>query len=66
MRTHCIAFITVRNKASPPDNDRPKLFRSDWFGNLSDKLTLEQIVKRTVLSENSWFGLTGLKTYFEH
>ena len=57
---------SVRNKASPSDNDWLKLFRTDWFENLSDKFTLKQIVKTTVQSEKSWFCLTGFKTYFEH
>ena len=58
--------LSVRNRASPSDNDWLKLLRTDWFGNLSDKFTLEQIVKRTVQSKKSQFGLTGFKTYFEH
>ena len=56
----------VRNKASPSDNDWLKLLQTDKFQNLPDKSTLKLIVKTTVRSENSWFGLTGFKTYFKH
>ena len=53
----CIITSSVRNKASPTDNDWLKSLRTDWFENLSDKFTLEQIVKMTVQSEKSWFGM---------
>ena len=43
---------SVRNKASPSDNDWPKLFRTDWFENQSDRFPFKQIVKTTVQSEN--------------
>ena len=60
---------SVRNKASPSDNDWIKLLRSDWYENRSDKFILKQIheiVKSTIQSEESRYGLTGFKTYFEH
>ena len=56
---------SVRNKASLSDSDWLKLLRTDWFENLSDKFILKQKVKMTVQSEK-WFGLTDLKTYFQH
>ena len=34
-----ISVFSVRNKASPSDNDWLKLLRSDWFEIQSDKLT---------------------------
>ena len=37
---------SVRNNASPSDNDWMKFPRTDWFEKLSDKFTLKQIVKR--------------------
>ena len=58
--------FSVHNRASPSDNDWLDLLRTDWFENLPDRLTLKQIVKMTVQSEKSRYGLTGFKTYFEH
>ena len=62
----CKRLSSVRNKASPSDSDLLKLLRTDWFQNLLDKFTLKQIVRITVRSEKSWFGLTGSKTHLEH
>ena len=51
---------SVRNKASPSDNDWLKLLRYDWFENLSDKFILKQIVKitvqvRKIMVRSDWF-----------
>ena len=35
------SYGSVRNKASPSDNDWLQLFRTDWFEILSDKCTLQ-------------------------
>ena len=52
-------FVSVRNKASPSDSDWLQLLQTDWCENLSYKFTLQQIVKMTVQSEKSWFGLVS-------
>ena len=42
LRTTVNTFLgSVRNKASPSDNDWLKLLWTDWFENLSDKFTLK-------------------------
>ena len=55
-----IVISSVRNKASPSDNDWLKLLQTDWFENLSDKFTLKQIGKRavqfkTIMAWSDWF-----------
>ena len=37
-------FYSVRNKASPSDNECLKLLGSGWFENLSDKLFNSQLI----------------------
>ena len=66
MRLSVWVTLSVRNKSSPSDNGWLKLLRTDKSENLSDKFTLKQIVKITVQSGKSRFGLTGFKTYFEY